>query len=107
MPPPECPLVSRVRGAACNGINHAGESPAAAIARFGCVAMPDGRGRRLPRPKAQVNVLGAERSDSTGGLANSGAVAVANTTASTGSTRVNRVACYLSGSSPSKMGNGQ
>jgi len=28
-------------GAACNDVDHAGESPAAAIARFGCVAMPD------------------------------------------------------------------
>jgi len=35
------PSVSRVRGAACNGVDHAGESPAAAIARFGCVAMSD------------------------------------------------------------------
>lgn len=37
--------LSRVRGAVCNGVDHAGESPAAAVARFGCVATPDiGRG---------------------------------------------------------------
>jgi RNA-directed DNA polymerase len=28
-------------GAACNDVDQAGESPAAAVARFGCVAMPD------------------------------------------------------------------
>ena len=37
----ESPPVSRVRGAVCNGVDQAGESPAAAIARFGCVAVPD------------------------------------------------------------------
>ncbi len=31
-------------GAACNDVDHAGASPAAAIARFGCVAMPDAIG---------------------------------------------------------------
>lgn len=51
--------VSRVRGAACNGVDHAGESPAVAIARFGYVAMPDVRSGRPLRAKAQVNVLGA------------------------------------------------
>ena len=38
---PRRPSESRVRGAACNGVGHAGESPVAAIARFGCVAMSD------------------------------------------------------------------
>ncbi len=33
-------------GAACNDVDHAGASPAAAIARFGCVAMPDAVGGR-------------------------------------------------------------
>jgi hypothetical protein len=56
----ERPLVSRVRGAACNGINHAGESPVAAIARFGCVAVPDVDGGRPSTAQAQVKVLGAE-----------------------------------------------
>jgi RNA-directed DNA polymerase len=42
----ESPPASRVRGAACNGINHAGESPAAAIVQFGCVAMSDVSGER-------------------------------------------------------------
>ena len=37
----ETPNESRVRGAVCNGVDHAGESPAAAITRFGCVAMSD------------------------------------------------------------------
>ena len=41
-------------GAACNDVNHAGGSPAAAISRFGCVALPDVGGGR-PRPtKAQA-----------------------------------------------------
>ncbi len=100
-------VVEPIFGAARNGVDQAGGSPATAIARFGCVAVPDGKSRRLLRPKAQANVLGAERSDPTGGLANSGAVAVANTTASIGSTRANWVACQLSGPSPSKMGEGQ
>lgn len=46
-------------GAACNDVDHAGASPAAAVARFGCVAMPDAFGGRPPRVKAQVEVLGA------------------------------------------------
>jgi hypothetical protein len=100
-------VIEPIFGAARNGVDHAGESPAAAIARFGCVAILGGRDRRLSRPKAQVNVLGAERSDPIGGQANSGAVAVANTTASIGSPRGNWVAWYLSGPSPSKMGDGQ
>jgi retron-type reverse transcriptase len=33
-------------GAACNDVDHAGASPAAAIARFGCVAIPDAIGGR-------------------------------------------------------------
>jgi len=53
------PSLSRVQGAACNGVDHAGESPVAAIARFGCVAMPDVDGGRPPMAQAQVKVLGA------------------------------------------------
>jgi hypothetical protein len=58
MPGPEDHLVSRVRGAACNGIDHAGASPAAAIARFGCVAMSDTQVGRPARVQAQTKVLG-------------------------------------------------
>src|ERR1700674_4598926 len=50
-----------MRGAACNGIDHAGESPVAAFARFGCVAVPDTRVGRPARVQAQVKVLGAGR----------------------------------------------
>lgn len=46
-------------GAACNDVDHAGESPAAAIARFGCVAMPDASGGRPRAAKAQAKVLAA------------------------------------------------
>ncbi len=63
MQPRERPPVSRVRGAACNGIDHAGASPAAAIARFGCVAMPDGWLGRPSWSKAQAKALRAARSD--------------------------------------------
>jgi hypothetical protein len=45
--------------AACNDANQAGESPVAAIARFGCVAMPDDWRGRPCRPKAQAKVLAA------------------------------------------------
>ena len=55
----ERPLVSRVRGAACNGVDHAGASPAAAVARFGCVAVPDISDGRPSSVQAQVKVLGA------------------------------------------------
>ncbi len=55
-------LVSRVRGAACKGADHAGESPVVAITRFGYVAMPDVVDGRPSVAKAQVKVLGAEQS---------------------------------------------
>ena len=55
-------LVSRVRGAACKGADHAGASPAVAIARFGYVAMPDVEGGRPSTAQAQVKVLGAGKS---------------------------------------------
>jgi len=100
-------VLEPIFGAARNGIDQAGERPAAAIARFGCVAVPDTPVGRPQCVKAQANVLGAERSDPAGGLANSGAVAVANTTASTGSSRVNWVCGMSSGPSLSKMGAGQ
>jgi hypothetical protein len=69
------PSAGRVWGAACTGIDHAGESPAAAIARFGCVAVPDGWEGQPSGPKARVEALGAERSESSGGRAKSGAAA--------------------------------
>ena len=93
-------VVEPIFGAARNGVDQAGGSPAAAIPRFGCVAMPDVESGRPLSTKAQVNVLGAERSDPAGGLANSGAVAVANTTASSGSSRGNWVAGYRAGQVP-------
>jgi len=46
-------------GAACNDVDHAGASPVAAIARFGCVAMPDISGGRPRVVKAQVKVPAA------------------------------------------------
>ena len=55
-------VLKLLRRAACNGVDQAGESPAAAIARTGCVAVPDAPDRRLPGAKAQVEVLGAEES---------------------------------------------
>jgi len=55
-------VLKLLRRAACNDVDQAGESPAAAIARFGCVAVPDALDRRLSGAKAQVEVLGAERS---------------------------------------------
>ncbi len=72
---PGRPSLSRVRGAACNGSDHAGESPAAAVARFGCVAVPDVWAGRPAWAKAQVKALGAERSDLSGGRAKAGAAA--------------------------------
>jgi hypothetical protein len=51
--------VSRVRGAACKGVDHAGESPVVAIARFGYVAVPDVEGGRPLTAQAQAKVLGA------------------------------------------------
>jgi hypothetical protein len=80
----ERPPVSRVRGAACNGVDHAGESPVAAIARFGCVAMSDTHNRRLLRVQAQIKVLGT-RSGPTRqeGERNLGPQRRANTAAST------------------------
>ena len=100
-------VIEPIFGAARNGDDQAGESPAAAVARFGCVAVPDAHDGRPSRAQAQVNVLGAERSDSTGGLANPGAAAVANTTASTGSPHVDRVVGTSSEPSLSKIGEGQ
>ena len=55
------PSVSCVRGAAYNGVVHAGESPVAAIARFGCAAMPDVDGGRPSLAQAQAKALGAEK----------------------------------------------
>ena len=66
-------VIEPIFGAASNGVDQAGESPAAAVARFGRVALSDVDSERSLRAKAQANVLGAERSDPTGGLAKSGA----------------------------------
>jgi len=66
-------VLEPIFGAASNGVDQAGESPAAAVARFGRVAMSDVRIERTMRAKAQANVLGAGRSDPTGGLAKTGA----------------------------------
>lgn len=64
-------------GAASNGVDHAGESPATAIVRFGCVAAPDALSGRPLDAKAQVKVLAAvERwSSPPGGQAKPGAAA--------------------------------
>ena len=96
-----------MRGAACNGIDHAGVSPAAAIARFGCVAVPDGwRGRPL-RPKARVEALGAERSDSSGGQAKFGAAAESEHCSVETATHEKRVVEYRAAEPDSRMGEGQ
>lgn len=71
--------------AVCNDVNHAGGSPVAAIARFGCVAMSDMAEGRLSLMQAQAKVLAAAevQSDLSGGRANTGAAAIsANTAAS-------------------------
>ncbi len=104
---PGRPSVSRVRGAACNGIDHAGESPAAAIARFGCVAVPDGWSGRPDWPKAQAKALGAERSDPSGGRANSGAAAESEHCSVETASHVKRVVGYRAAEPDSRMGEGQ
>jgi len=101
------PSVSRVRGAACNGTDHAGESPAAAIARFGCVAIPDGWVGRPSRPKAQVKALRAARSDPSGGRANSGAAAESEHCSVETASHVKRVVGYRAAEPDSRMGEGQ
>ena len=70
--------------AAHNTVNQAGASPAAAIARFGCVAMSDVVDGRPPMAEAQAKVpaAAAMRSDLSGGRAKTGAAAIANTAAS-------------------------
>jgi hypothetical protein len=103
----EWPPVSRVRGAACNGIDHAGESPAAAIARFGCVAVPDDWSGRPDWPKAQAEALGAERSDPSGGQANSGAAAESEHCSVETASHVKRVVGYRAAEPDSRMGEGQ
>lgn len=101
------PSVSRVRGAACNGVDHAGESPAAAIARFGGVAMPDGWSGRPTCPKAQAKALRAERSDPSGGRANSGAAAESEHCSVETASHVKRVVGYRAAEPDSRMGEGQ
>ena len=103
----ERPPVSRVRGAACTGINHAGESPAAAIARFGCVAVPDGWEGRLSWSKARVEALGAERSDPSGGRAKSGAAAESEHCSVETASHEKRVVGYRAAEPDSRMGEGQ
>ena len=101
------PSVSRVRGAACNGIDHAGESPAAAIARFGCVAVLDGRSGRPNWSKAQAKALRADRSDPSGGRANSGAAAESEHCSVETASHVKRVVGYRAAEPDSRMGEGQ
>ncbi len=48
------------RGAICNGMNQAGGIPVAAIARFGCLALPDIDDERPPTTQAQAKALEAE-----------------------------------------------
>ena len=96
-----------MRGAACTGIDHAGESPAAAIARFGCVAVPDGREGRPYQPKARVKALGAERSDPSGGRAKSGAAAESEHCSAEMASHEKRVVGYRAAEPDSRMGEGQ
>ncbi len=63
-------VLEPIFGAACNGVDQAGERPVAAVVRFGCVAMHGIDVGRLTMVKAHANVLGAGRSDSTGEQAN-------------------------------------
>jgi len=101
------PSVSRVWGAARNGIDHAGESPAAAIARFGCVAVPDGWVGRPLWPKARAKALGAERSDPSGGRAKSGAAAESEHCSVETASHEKRVVGYRAAEPDSRMGEGQ
>jgi hypothetical protein len=107
MPTRERSPVSRVRGAACNGSDHAGESPAAAIARFGCVAVPDVWAGRPARAKARVKALGAERSDLSGGRAKSGAAAESEHCSVETASHVKRVVGIRAAEPDSRMGEGQ
>lgn len=87
-------VIEPIFGAACKGINQAGGSPAAAVVRFGCVAMRGVDERRLWSTKAHANVLGAVRSDSTGGLAKPRAAGDEHLIGVERLTRANRVAGY-------------
>ena len=87
-------VIEPIFGAACKGIDQAGASPAAAVVRFGCVAMHGVEQRRLWSAKARANVLGAARSDSTGGLANPRAVGDEHQIGVERLPRGNRVAGY-------------
>jgi len=100
-------VLEPIFGAACKGIDQAGESPAAAVVRFGCVARHGVDGRRLWSAKAHANVLRATGSDSTGGLAKSRAAGDEHGLGVERLTRVNRVAGYWVKPSPPKMGEGQ
>jgi hypothetical protein len=96
-----------VRGAACNGADHAGESPATAIARFGGVAVPDGWSGRPGWSKAQVKALGAERSDPSGGRANTGAAAESEHCSVETASHEKRVVGSRAAEPDSRMGEGQ
>jgi len=99
--------VSRVRGAACNGTNQAGGSPAAAVARFGCVAVPDVRAGRPAWAQAQVKALGAERSDLSGGRAKPGAAAESEHCNVDMASHVKQVVETRAAEPDSRMGEGQ
>jgi len=95
-------VMEAIFGAACKGVDQAGGSPAAAVVRFGCVAMHGVDERRLWLAKAHANVLGAARSDSTGGLAKSRAVGDEHQIGVERLTRGNRVAGYWASRTPRK-----
>ena len=87
-------VVEPIFGAACKGIDQAGASPVAAVVRFGCVAMRGVDEGRSWSTKAHANVLGAARSDSTGGLANPRAAGDEHPIGVERLSRVNRIAGY-------------
>ncbi len=70
-------VLKLLRSAACNDVHQAGGSPAAAVARFGRVAMPDIDSGRPGLVQAQAKVLkaAARWSDPSGGRAKTGAAA--------------------------------
>jgi hypothetical protein len=99
--------VSRVRGAACDGTDQAGESPVAAIVRFGCAAIPDFIGGRPSKAQAQAKALGAARSDPSGGRAQLGVAAEREHCSVETASREEWVAGYRAAEPDSHMGEGQ
>jgi hypothetical protein len=87
-------VIEPIFGAARKGIDQAGASPAAAVVRFGCVARRGVDEERSWSTKAHANVLGAARSDSTGGLAKPRAAGDEHSIGVERLPRVNRIAGY-------------